>query len=163
MKHNLVVACITCLFLFSSCASELVTIQNQKRIAQVTSWQFVYSSRITAPAIQSESSRNPGQAKSELEFPQTIFNRLQNRFNVPVTNDTSQVRAQIRLQAVMLPSGVIKCLNVALYDVDSQLLAKTVVPNDRAQQNSFTYDDSFAQYATDKIAELLNVQPNPRR
>ena len=128
MKENLVLVTIGCLLLIVGCASEAVTLQNQKRIAQVTSWQFVYSTRTIATSVPSnqspavidpvqfksdlqfpsEAMRNPGLAKGELQFPELIMSGLRNRFNLPVSNDTSEVRAQIRLQAAVLPDGGMK-------------------------------------------------------
>jgi hypothetical protein len=182
MKSNLF-ATIGCLFLFCGCSSDVATIQNQKRIAQVTSWQFVYSTRTiasSAPSNQSpatidpaqfkrdiqfpsEAFRSPGQAKGELRFSELIFTTFRNRVNVPVTNDTSEVRAQIRLQAVMLPDGGLKYPDVALYDADYQLLAETVIPNDREHQDTFTFNGNFAEYAAGKIAELLGAHSNEGR
>ena len=53
MKSSLALATIGCQLLFCGCASELVTLQNQKRISQVASWQLVYSTRTIASSAPS--------------------------------------------------------------------------------------------------------------
>jgi hypothetical protein len=107
-----------------------------------------------APTYQSQRVRNTTQLKGELQFPELIFTHLKKKFNVPVTKDAPQAEGQIRLQAMTFANGGFKYLDVALIDSKGLMLAETRVWN-VDERNIVRYDDTFAEFAAEKIADLI--------
>jgi hypothetical protein len=161
MKLTFISITTACLFFLLGCASTSSSIYNKEGIARIKTWEitFSYESGEIEQSIspQGESSARvmkTGLPPSDLQLRDDIFFRLKDKFNVLVTNDPAQASGQIRLHAVHFNSGGFKSVDVSLYDKGQQLLARVRVKNgDR--NGTFKEDDSFAEYASDAIAELL--------
>ena len=79
---------------------------------------------------------------------------MKKTFNVPVTKDDSRADGQIRILAMAFASGGFKYLDVSLFDNNELILAETRVWN-ADDRNIFRYDDSFAEFAAERIADLI--------
>jgi hypothetical protein len=163
MKLTLLLLSIVCSLLLSSCASTSGTFQNRERIALIKSWKIVYSSRVLTTSRQftdwetSDRSEPVTRTRSELQFPRSLLSILKNKFNIPLIDDTSQVQPQMHLEAGVYPDGEITYLDVKLYDSNNEWIAHTRVFNERQHENTFRYTGAFAEYAADKIAELVDA------
>jgi hypothetical protein len=146
------------------CASAGGTFQNRERIEHVEAWQVVYSSRVVdtgflntepaSPVIQARAI----QASGEPEVPQKVLSILQNRFSVRFTDDTTLAYPQMRVSAGVYPNGEFRYLDVVLLDAESSNIGHTRVYNERERENMYRFNGAFAEYAADKIAELVSVR-----
>jgi len=163
MKLTLLPATIICSLLLSNCASTSGTFQNRERISLVKSWQIVYSSRVLTTSRQftdwgaSDQSEPVTGTRSELQFPRSLLSALKNKFKIPLTEDTTEAHAQMRLEAGVYPDGEVTYLDIKLYDLNKEWIAHTRVFNERQHENTFRYTGAFAEYAADKIAELVDA------
>jgi hypothetical protein len=68
--------------------------------------------------------------------------------------DATQAEGQMRLQAMTFASGGLKYFDVSLVD-GTQLMLAEIRIWDTDDRNIFRYDDSFAELAAERIADLI--------
>jgi hypothetical protein len=98
-----------------------------------------------------------GQTISELNVPHKVLSVLRNRQNAPFSDDTTAAYPHMHLLAGVYPNGGYRFLDVSLLDADNNTIGHKRVYNEREREDIFKFSGAFADYAAEKIAEIVSV------
>ncbi len=158
---------LACALLISGCASASPTIYSLTPLRGVSTWDIGFAFE-TGAAAETRDNAGKGQTTvvrggqpiRNLQLRDNLYFILQDKYSIPVTKSGTPRDGAIRLVPVDFTFGGFATLDVRFEDSVGKILARLLIRN--SDRNCcFKNDEKFAQYAGQKIAELLRPEQRP--
>ncbi len=145
----------------AACVTARPTVYSPAPLRSVATWDigFAYESGAAAETRDNSGRREAtvirgGQPIRNLQLRDNIFFILQDKYRLSVTKTGTPTDGAIKLVPVDFLDGGFKTLDVRFEHAEGKVLARLQIQN--SDRNCcFKNDEKFAEYAAEKIAELL--------
>ena len=167
MRYVALVTALAVSLVSLQCGSTSDTAIVRQQISLIKAWNLEYTNSpdpISTLSGQDTPVLFPGQVARNLGFAHVTSQFLQMRLGIPVTADTTTGSGHIRLTAIEPPKAPPRYFDVAVYDPDNRLLARTRIWNDsqamvatsiNSVNDRIQFNEKLAAYIAERLANLL--------
>jgi hypothetical protein len=167
MRHATTLTALAVALLSFQCSSTSDTALVRQQISLIKAWHLEYTNSPDPTSTLSGQDSPvffPGQVARNLRFAEVTSEFLRTRLGIPVSADTTAGAGHIRLTAIEPPKAPPKYFDVAIFDPDNRLLARTRIWNDsqamiatwsNSVNDRIQFNENLAAYLAERLADLL--------